>query len=48
MAATNPERPVFLKADQKVPYGLVVKVMADIKQSGFNKLGMITQPPETR
>jgi len=48
MAANNKDRPIFLKADRKVPYGLVVEVMADIKDSGFDKLGMITQPPEVR
>ena len=40
------ENPIYLKADKNVPYGLVVSVMADIKESGFDKLGMITQPPD--
>lgn len=44
MAAEGKERPIFLKADQSVPYGLVVSVMADIKEAGFDRLGMITQP----
>ncbi|MCI5165352.1 MAG: protein TolR [Candidatus Electrothrix sp. GM3_4] len=35
---------VYLRADEKVPYGLVVQVMAQIKQAGFEKLGMVTQP----
>ncbi|MDH3393179.1 MAG: protein TolR [Desulfobulbaceae bacterium] len=48
MAATDKDRPIFLKADRKVPYGLVVEVMSDIKDSGFDKLGMMTQPPEVR
>ncbi len=39
------EAPIYLKADRAVSYGLVVSIMADIKDSGFNKLGMITQPP---
>lgn len=38
------EEPIYLKADKNVAYGLVVGVMADIKDSGFEKLGMITQP----
>ena len=42
------ERPIFLKADKQVPYGLVVSIMADIKDAGFDKLGMITQPPVKR
>ena len=38
------EDPIYLRADKNVAYGLVVAVMADIKESGFEKLGMITQP----
>lgn len=41
-------KPIYLKADRKVAYGLVVSVMADIKESGFDKLGMITRPAEKR
>ena len=33
-------------ADKAVAYGVVVKIMADIKKAGFDKLGMITQPEE--
>ncbi len=35
---------VFLKADKDVPYGFVVEVMSDIKESGIEKLGMVTEP----
>lgn len=47
-AAAHHEKPIFLKADKLVPYGLVVSVMADIKDSGFDKLGMITQPADKK
>ena len=40
------DKPVFLKADKTVPYGVVVTIMADVKRAGFDKLGMITQPAE--
>ncbi|MBT8352952.1 MAG: protein TolR [Desulfofustis sp.] len=40
------EKPIYLKADKAVTYGIVVKIMADIKKAGFDKLGMITQPEE--
>lgn len=46
MAINGTDRQVFLKADKNVPYGLVVAVMADIKEAGFNRLGMITRPEE--
>lgn len=35
---------IFLKADKDVPYGVVVKVMGEIKEAGIEKLGMITEP----
>lgn len=44
LAKKGTDRPIFLKADKQVPYGLVVSVMADVKEAGFDKLGMITQP----
>jgi biopolymer transport protein TolR len=40
---SNTEQPIFLKADKDVAYGKVVTLMADIKASGFDKLGMITK-----
>lgn len=42
----KPEREVFLEADEKVPYGRVVQVMAAVKKSGVEKLGMVTRLPE--
>jgi len=42
----NQKQPIFLRADENVPYGEVVKVMSDIKSVGFDKIGMITKPPE--
>lgn len=44
MSDEEKKRPIYLKADKNVAYGHVVSIMADIKQSGFEKLGMITQP----
>jgi biopolymer transport protein TolR len=38
--------PVFVNADRKVPYGLVMSVIADIQNAGVVKLGFLTQPPE--
>lgn len=35
---------VFLKADKEVPYGLVVKVMGEVKEAGIEKLGILTEP----
>jgi biopolymer transport protein TolR len=40
------KKPIFLQADKNVPYGVVASVMADIKNAGFDKLGMVTKPSE--
>jgi biopolymer transport protein TolR len=40
------DRDVYFRADKSVPYGEVVKVMAEIKAAGVEKLGMVTLPKE--
>ncbi len=35
---------LFLRADTNVPYGVVVRVMDEVKKAGVLQLGMITQP----
>jgi biopolymer transport protein TolR len=37
-------REVFLRADEKVAYGIVAKVMAKARAAGVEKLGMVTEP----
>ncbi|MCG8688312.1 MAG: protein TolR [Desulfobacterales bacterium] len=39
---------VYLKADKKVPYGVVVNVMSQIKKAGVESLGMITLPEDEK
>lgn len=41
-------RPVFLRADEGVPYGLVVDVIARLRRSGVSALGLVTEPPPPR
>ena len=40
------KKEVFLKADQQVPYGDVVRIMAEIKGAGIERLGMVTEPSQ--
>jgi biopolymer transport protein TolR len=40
------DQKVYLRADKTVPYGVVVRVMSEIKNAGVGKLGMVTEPPE--
>ena len=44
MFANREKKEVFLKADAGVPYGEVVRAMADIKGAGIERLGMVTEP----
>ena len=37
------DEPVFVRGDQAVNYGVVARVMARIKDAGFNKLSLVTQ-----
>ena len=39
------DKQVNLRADQDVRYGAVMKTIAEIKQAGIEKLGMVTRPP---
>lgn len=38
------DREVYLRADKEIPYGVVVRVMSEIKDAGVEKLGMVTEP----
>lgn len=46
--AGNHERPVYLKADQEVPYGLVVEVIGQLKELKVSNLGLVTDPKATK
>ena len=42
------EGEIFLRADKSLPYGFVVQVMAEIKNAGIERLGMVTEAPQDR
>lgn len=42
IAATG-SRPVYLKADTKVPYGVIIGVMSRIRQAGVQDIGLMTE-----
>ncbi len=35
---------VYIKADKSLPYGVVMNVMAQIRDAGIEKIGMVTEP----
>ena len=42
----RPDVPVYVKADEKLAYGNVVRVMTVLQQAGATSVGLITDPPE--
>jgi biopolymer transport protein TolR len=40
------DRRLFFRAHKDLPYGFVTRVMADIKNAGIHKLGIVTTPLE--
>lgn len=38
------DKQLFLRADEIVPYGFVVKTMAAVRNAGIDQLGMVTVP----
>lgn len=43
----TPERNVYLRADAAVPYGEVMRVMGALREAGVQRLGMVTEPPQS-
>ena len=44
LAAENPNRNVFLKADAQVPYERVAQLMSLAKLAGIQRVGLVTRP----
>jgi len=40
-------RPVYVRADEKVPYGVVMEIMSKIKKLGIQNVGLVTEPEST-
>ena len=45
IAVARPDREVFVRADEQVSYGAVIKTMAAIKAAGIENVGMVTEMP---
>jgi biopolymer transport protein TolR len=44
----KPGTRVYLRADKDVPYGLVVRVLAQARKAGVDNLGMVTEPERVK
>jgi len=42
--ANRAGKEILLQADKDVPYGVVMRIMAQVKEAGITKVGMITKP----
>ena len=40
------EVPIFIRADRRLSYGEVMRVMAQLHEAGFRKVGLVTDPGE--
>ena len=47
IALERPDRQVFIRADDQVPYGQVIRTMAAIKAAGIENVGMVTEMPDS-
>lgn len=41
--AASGGRPVYLKADTQVPYGVIIGIMARIRKAGIHDIGLMTE-----
>jgi biopolymer transport protein TolR len=39
------QRPVFFRADRRVPYGTIVQLISRLRHAGVSNLGLVTEPP---
>ena len=37
-------RPIYIRADKSIPYGVVIELMSKIKKMGIENVGLITEP----
>ena len=48
IAAARPDRQLYVRADQSVPYGQVMRVMGAVREAGLVRVGLVTEPPPDR
>lgn len=48
VAVEAADRKVYIRADKKLDYGLVVGVMAAVNSAGFTKIALVTDPTSSK
>lgn len=46
--ASRKDKRVFIRADRQVDYGAVMAAMGRIRRAGINKVGLITEPSDSK
>ncbi|MEN0063797.1 MAG: ExbD/TolR family protein [Myxococcota bacterium] len=44
IAEANPDRPIFLRADETVPYREIARLLSVAKQAGMPRVGLVFDP----
>jgi biopolymer transport protein TolR len=45
IGSAHRDRPIYVRADQAVPYGQVMRAMAAVREAGLVHIGLVTEPP---
>ena len=48
IVTARPDRQIYVRADQAVSYGVVMKVMGAVRDAGLARVGLVTEPPAER
>ena len=48
IAVAKPNVDVLVQADQSIPYGMIAKIIAEVKQSKITRVGLVTEPDGTK
>lgn len=48
IAQVKPEIQVYIRADADLSYGYIAQVMAEVKKSKINRVGLVTEPGESK
>ncbi len=46
ISKAKPDIQIFIQADQGLAYGFIAQVMAEVKQAGITRVGLVTEPAD--
>jgi biopolymer transport protein TolR len=47
IARAKPGAPLYIQADAGLPYGFVAQVLAEVRKTDIQKIGLVTEPVDT-